>query len=148
MKAASWLFPYLGSLILAIIVQVGERLLDTTYFTDFLKDELISLIITVLAINAATLSITLGKVRELIDQHGGDFSSTRKACLNSLIEQFVLILVAILFLVLYSSPVITTPWPGTQLLFAIVFTTCFFQELWVLFDTTKSIFIVLDFGKK
>lgn len=137
-----------GSLILSGLVQVAEHFLQTTYFTDFLRGGLITIIITVLAINAATLSITLGKVRELIDQHGGDFSSTRQACMNSLIEQFVLILIATIFLIAYSSPVAVAVSPWLKPIFAAGFTACFFQELWVLFDTTRAVFIVLDYGRK
>lgn len=142
------LLPMAGSIAVSTLVQIIEHYLQTDFFTAFLRDQLITIIITVLAINAATLSITLGKVRELIDQHGGDFSVTRRACMHSLIEQFVLILLACIFLTAYSSPVATAPLPWLKSAFAVGFTACFFQELWVLFDTTKSVFVVLDYGKK
>ncbi len=144
----SLITPIGVSLLIGAGVQVAEKSLKTTFFTDFLVAQLITIIITVLAINAATLSITLGSIRDLIDKYGGTFDTTRKACMVS-ISRANCNFDRVYFLsqVAYSSPVVNGIWEHAKIFCAVIFTACFFQTIWVLFDYSKIGFLVLDFGK-
>jgi hypothetical protein len=87
------------------LCQLAQDLLVSQYFTEFLKTNLINILIALLAVNSATMGIVLTKLRELIEKHGhaGEFKETRAQFLLSVKEQVVLIATAILLLTVQGS---------------------------------------------
>ena len=102
-----------NNIIFNILLSIGagylltelQSFLGTTYLTNFLKQNLITLLVALIAINSATLSIVLTKVRELLDKSGqqGAFNSTKKQMILSVNEQVVLIVIAMLLLIVQDS---------------------------------------------
>lgn len=118
--------------------------MGSDYVYVFLKQNIVSLQIGLLAINTATLGIVLTKLRDLIE--GGvplsTFTKVKQEMLLSIKEQMALIISALSILSFESAktPQFVIPGPLLQILLI----TCFVYSLSILYDTAKSVFIVLD----
>lgn len=134
------------SLGIGFLLQILQSLLHTTYLNDFLSRDLITILIALLAINSATLGIVLTKVRDLVERHGNAqcFHSTKEHMILSIKEQIVLIVFSIIFLTVISSDVITDQ-DDLKLLLNATVTGIFSYALFVLYDTAKSVLIIIDF---
>lgn len=129
------------------LCQVVQTATQSQYLNEFLEKNLISLLIALLAINSATMGIVLTKVRELIDRNGGGadfFDSTRRQMLLSIKEQVFLIIIAAALLTLAGSqPIASTPEFKEYISTAIC--AIFAYSLWNLYDTAKSVLIIIDY---
>ena len=72
----------------AFVLQQAQILLESDYIIRFLDENLVSLLIALLAINTASLGIVLSKIREILDSKAGshDFAATKSAMLCSIKE--------------------------------------------------------------
>lgn len=126
----------------------AQDLLNSKYIINFLNQNLVSLLIALLAINSASLGIVLSKIRELIDEEkgNGDFSKTKNEMLFSIKEQIVLIFLSLILLMLNDSK-----WgashPEYKPAMEMAVITCFTYAMLILFDSARSIFVVLSFKK-
>jgi len=126
-----------------------QNLLKSTYMIDFLDENLITILIALLAINLTTLSIVLTKIRELIDKNNlpnGIFENTQKEILFSIKEQIALIFLSLLFFIFLKSE-FGKQYISIQLAAEVLITSCFVYGIMILYDTAKSIFIIIDFKK-
>lgn len=123
-----------------------QSFLGTTYLTSFLKQNLITLLVALIAINSATLSIVLTKVRELLDKSGqqGAFANTKRQMILSVNEQVVLIIVAMLLLIVQDSDFLKSHVEYVTFLNVLII-GCFVYALRILHDTAKSVFVILDY---
>lgn len=139
---------------LNILISVGagyllaqiQMFLGTSYLTTFLKQNLITLLVALIAINSATLSIVLTKIRELIDKSGqrGTFSNTKQQMILSINEQVMLIVIAMLLLIVQDSDFVKK-YADINIFLNILIIGCFIYALRVLYDTAKSVFVILDY---
>lgn len=129
---------------IALAVLFFISAIDSSYLTNFLKLNIVTIQIGLLAINAATLGVVLTKLRDLV-QSGvpvETFSLARENMLLSIKEQVWLIVSALVILSLMdakNSPIAISPFLLNMLLIA-----CFTYSLMILYDTAKSVFVVLD----
>jgi hypothetical protein len=137
------------SLGIGLIVQLGQTWLQGDYFTGFLKANLINLIAALLAINCATLGIVLTKIRDLVDRHGhaDAFNSAKRQMQLSIKEQVGLIAMAVLLLTAIDSPHVKRV-EHLPLLLNAALAAVFVYAILVLYDTAKSVFVILDFRDK
>ncbi|AXH09075.1 hypothetical protein CP960_06095 [Malaciobacter halophilus] len=143
-----------NNIIFNILLSIGagylltelQSFLGTTYLTSFLKQNLITLLVALIAINSATLSIVLTKVRELLDKSGqqGAFANTKRQMILSVNEQVVLIVVAMLLLIVQDSDFIKSHVEYVTFLNVLII-GCFVYALRILHDTAKSVFVILDY---
>lgn len=143
-----------NNIIFNILLSIGagyllaelQSFLGTTYLTNFLKQNLITLLVALIAINSATLSIVLTKVRELLDKSGqqGAFNNTKKQMILSVNEQVVLIVIAMLLLIVQDSDFIKSHVEYVTFLNVLII-GCFVYALRILHDTAKSVFVILDY---
>lgn len=143
-----------NNIIFNILLSIGagylltelQSFLGTSYLTSFLKQNLITLLVALIAINSATLSIVLTKVRELLDKSGqqGAFTNTKKQMILSVNEQVVLIVVAMLLLIVQDSDFIKSHVEYVTFLNVLII-GCFVYALRILHDTAKSVFVILDY---
>ncbi|RUR46456.1 hypothetical protein [Vreelandella populi] len=121
--------------------------LGSNFLEGFFKSNLIIILIALLAINAATLGLVLTKIRELIDNRGGGssfFISTKENMLLSIKEQIVLIVLSVLFLSLRYSEIVQSYKEAIYLIDVFILTV-FFYALYILYDTAKSIILIIDY---
>lgn len=117
--------------------------IESRYLFDFLKQNVINIQIGLLAINTATLGVVLTKLRDLVDKGMplSRFSSARGEMLLSIKEQMALIIVALIILSAESAASIPVRIPAE--LIRILLLSCFVYSLMILYDTAKSVFVVL-----
>jgi hypothetical protein len=120
--------------------------LQTTFLSDFLRGNLVAILFGLLAINAATLSVVLTKIRELMDKAGKHdaFPKTKNEMLLSIQEQVALIVISLIALMVEKSPIISDK-PNITLAIGILLPACLCYSLAVLYDTCKSVFVILEF---
>ena len=132
-----------------LLSQLLQDWLASSYFTEFLKTNLVNILIALLAVNSATMGIVLTKIRELIEKHGhGDvFEKTRTQFLLSVKEQIWLIGGAI-FLLTLSQSKHTKDLPNADLFFGSAVSGIFFYSMIILYDIAKGVLIIIDFNPK
>lgn len=132
------------------LICIAERELQTTFLTTFLRQNLLTMLVTLLAINAATLSVVLTKIRDLLDKLNTSseaFAETKLEMQRSLNEQLALIVVGAALLLIESSPRFPVL-PAAAFLLRSALCGCFVFALMILRDTIRGVFVLLDFPKK
>lgn len=129
--------------------QVLQSSLKTDYLNNFLSENLITILIALLAINSATLGIVLTKIRDLVEKHGNAqcFNTTKQQMILSIKEQVALIIFAVTFLTIVSSPIMASD-SNLKMLFDATVVAVFTYALFVLYDTAKGVLIIIDFDLK
>lgn len=133
------------SLGIACALQFTFVQIQSSFVFDFLKANITNLQIALLAVNAATLGIVLTKIRELIDKIGKReaFEATRQEMMLSIREQVSLIGVSLFILALATAK--TPPVNFPVELYQTLLLTSFVYSLLILYDTAKSVFVILDY---
>lgn len=139
-SVAKSFFVALGIACLTFYVFEG---IGSDYVVSFLRENIVSLQIGLLAINTATLGVVLTKLRDLVDKGvpASKFNAARKEMLLSIREQVALIVAALSILSVDSAKVLPFTIPSE--LTRILLITCFVYSIMVLYDTAKSVFVVL-----
>lgn len=134
------------SLGIGFVVEIINGWLSSQYLSKFFEANLITILVALLAINATTMGIVLTKIRDLIDKNGGAefFLKTRAQMLLSVKEQIGLIVIATSLLSIKSGTSISGVENMPLLLNSIV-TSTFGYALFVLYDTAKSVLIIVDY---
>lgn len=142
-----------NSFILNIFLSIGggflltelQLLLNTSIFTDFLKNNLVMLLVALIAINSATLSIVLTKIRELMDKHvNANFSATKSQMILSINEQIILIFFSIMLIIVGEASSIKSN-EHLKILVDVLICASFIYGIRILYDTAKSVFVILDY---
>jgi hypothetical protein len=133
------------SLGIACFVQFIFRRIDSDSVNMFLLSNLTNLQVALLAINAATLGIVLTKIRELIEQVGNKstFESTKSEMLVSIKEQLALIIFSLIVIAFSAAknPIFYL----SQDVYKTLLLSSFIYSLFILYDTAKSVFVILDY---
>lgn len=131
----------------AYVCQFIQSLGESQYLNEFLKGNLITLLVALLAINSATMGIVLTKIRDLIDKNGtgsDSFQATKKEMLLSIKEQIALIVSAVFLLTIGGSSFISNS-SEIQTGYWVLITGVFIYAMIVLYDTAKSVIIIIDY---
>lgn len=133
------------SLGIASLLQFIFSRIQSDFVYTFLNGNITNLQVALLALNGATLSIVLTKIRELTDKTGNKtkFEATKEEMLLSIKEQVFLIATSLLivsFATAKNPPILLSIDVYQALLLA-----SFVYSLLILYDTSKSIFIILDY---
>lgn len=135
------------SLGIGFIAELLNIWLGTKFLYGFFESSLVTILVALLAVNAATMGIVLTKIRDLVDKNGNAeaFKKTKENMLLSVKEQIGLIVLATIILSVKSSPAVQTISNMPLLLNSIV-TGIFVYALLVLYDTAKGVLIIVDFN--
>lgn len=131
--------------VIGLIVTAISHLLQSDYITKFLSENLITLLIALVAINTTTLSVVLTKIRDISDKLGGNFSRTAKEMKISIVEQVVLVVLSVITQILGTSTLIISVFPGICFVSDVVLIGIFSYALYILYDTANSVFVILNF---
>jgi hypothetical protein len=126
----------------ALIIGVSS-LLKSPFIIEFLKSNLITILIALLAINTTTGSVVMTKLREITDTTGVDFSASIRELKLSIIEQVWFIALGIILLIAMSSPVVLALHQHVEVILSILLVAVFVASLHSLYDTANSIFVIL-----
>ena len=137
------------SLGIGFITEVINVWLNSSFLHKFLEANLVTILIALLAINAATMGIVLTKVMDIVEKNNGVgiscFSKTKTQMLISIKEQIVIIVLAIALLILKNSPIVLNI-ENSELLLNSSITACFIYSLSILYDTAKGILVIINYS--
>lgn len=122
-----------------------SHVLGSTFLEEYLKANLITLLVALLAINTTTSSVVMTKLREIADATGGKFKLTIEQLRLSIYEQVVLIVIAAILLILSGSKTVIGINEWVPLIINGAVASVFVAGLYALFDTAKSIFVILRY---
>lgn len=131
---------------IGFLAEIINNWLNSTYLHKFFESNLVTILVALLAVNAATMGIVLTKIRDLADKNGGFevFKNTKLNMLLSIKEQIGLIILATIILSVRASPALQSI-ENISLLFNSIINGIFIYSLLVLYDTAKSVLIIVDF---
>ena len=120
-------------------------MVNSDFLSGFLSQNLVTLLIALVAINTTTLSVVLTKVREISDKLGGNFNRTAKEMKISIIEQVVLIVIAIIIQIIRASKILQVQFSSINFIADVILVAILSYALYILYDTANSIFVILEF---
>ena len=127
------------------VITLLSSWLGSTYLESFLSQNLITLLVALVAINTTTLSVVLTKIREILDKLGGNFTRTATEMKISIVEQIMLVVAAALVQLLGSSRVIVASVPATPIISNVVLLAIFAYAIHIVYDTANSVFVLMRF---
>jgi hypothetical protein len=133
--------------VVALITGSVSRLLRSPYLSTFLEANLILLLIALLAINTTTISVVMTKLRELSSKPE-TFKGTTAEMKWSIVEQVILIVSSIVFLLFKKSEVVLGHIPHADFALEVTLLAIFFYSIHILYDTAKSVFEIMNFEEK
>lgn len=119
--------------------------LKSDFVSEFLCDKIVLILIPLLAINIATISVIMTKLKEIVEKFGGDFNTTVNEMKISVREQLVLIGVTLLVLMLRGSDLIEGVFPYHSIVFDSIIVSALIYSLDILRDTGNTVFHILRF---
>lgn len=133
------------SVSIALFLVFIQFALKSDYLILYLKDNIITILIALLAINSATMSIILSKLRELMDKFpSSTFENTKREMILSVKEQIFLILIAATLLIIKYSKVYINSHISDIFVDTLLIAT-FIYALRILYDTATSVFVLLEY---
>lgn len=130
-------------IVIAAILTFLSNSLKSDYLFEYLSKNIITVLLTLLAINTATTGLIASKIQDfLLEYPQIKFTRAIKEMKLSLLEQIVLIAVAIITLIFKDSQIIYFECKE-QILNTILLTVLIYaiNNLW---DTGKSVFIIIE----
>lgn len=97
------IFAYL---FISLIINVVALAVKSTFITDYDGSNMITLLVTIFAINVATSNFIISKLNEFKVVSGKSFTKSFSALNSTMIEQILLILLAFVILIIRDSPII------------------------------------------
>lgn len=130
-------------IVLGIIITFLGKFLESDFLFKYLKENIIGLLLTLLAINTATLGLIASKIQDIVvDYPKFDFSSTIKEMKTSLLEQIILICTSVITLLLLDSNKIDFAYKTD--IGNVILTTVLIYSVTILWDTGKAVFVVIE----
>lgn len=130
-------------IVVAFILCLLSKYLKSDFLFKYLIDNIIGLLLTLLAINTATLGLIASKIQDMLEKHPKmSFKNTTKQMKFSLTEQVILIIVSVISLVVLDSKIITFQFK--ELLLNTVLVSVLIYSVNILWDTGKAVFVIID----
>jgi len=130
-------------LIIAFIICIISKYLKSEFLLKYLSENIIGLLLTLLAINTATLGLIASKIQDMLSKYPKmSFKKTTKEMKFSLTEQVVLIIVSVIALIILNSSLIQFDYK--ELVFNTILVGVLIYSISILWDTGKAVFIIID----
>lgn len=134
--------------VVAIGIQWFSSLIESSFFSDFLERDLITLLIALLAINVTTISVIISKMQELAGQGRLDQTRVIDEMQFSIVEQIALLVLASLLLVIKKSFWLASNATDLASKIEISLIATLVYAIWILFNTGSSIFVIARIENK
>lgn len=109
----------------------------------YLRNNIVGLLLTLLAINTATSGLIASKMQDLVSNFPEfNFRDTIKQMKLSLLEQIVLIMLSVISLIIQGSQIIKFSHKDFTL--DVVLVTIMVYSIAILWDTGKAVFVVIE----
>lgn len=134
-------------LVIAFFTNLTSHLIGTDFLMAYLKSNLTTVQLGLLAINTATCGLVVSKLQEIKEKHVGiNIQPITKQLLLSLKEQIVLIIIGVMLMLLIDSNLFNQLSYCEYIKFGLetLLITVFVNSVQVLWDTGKSVFVLTD----
>ncbi|PKN16531.1 MAG: hypothetical protein CVU66_00575 [Deltaproteobacteria bacterium HGW-Deltaproteobacteria-23] len=121
-----------------------NKAIHSDFIITFLKKDLITILIALLAINATTSGLILTGLKSIVERHACDFSLTIKELKASITEQLAFIIIAVAVMSVMESTWYRSTSDYVNYIFEVSLTSVFVAALSNLYDTASAIFILVD----
>lgn len=129
--------------VIGIIIAFLGNFLESDFLFIYLQNNIIGLLLTLLAINTATLGLIASKIQDIVVEYPEfNFSSTIKEMKLSLLEQIILICTSVITLLLLDSNKINFLYKND--IGNVILTTVLIYSVTILWDTGKAVFVVIE----
>jgi hypothetical protein len=132
-------------LVTALVIKCGSHFIKSSFLGTFLDSNVITILVTLLAINTTTMSVLLTKLKEISDKTGKSFTNTIPSLKHSRYEQIGLIILSLIFLILKKSDIVINSISHSSAICDVILTTAFIGGIYNLYDTGKSIFMIMEY---
>lgn len=130
-------------IILAFGICLIAKYLKSEFLFEYLIENIIGLLLTLLAINTATLGLIASKIQDMLEKHPKiSFKRTTEEMKFSLIEQIVLIIVSVVSLIVFKSDIIQFEFK--DILFNTILVSVLIYSISILWDTGNGVFVIID----
>lgn len=130
-------------LVLSIVATVFCYWLESSFLFDYLQNNIIGLLITLLAINTATSGLVASKMQDLkLQKPEIDLKEPIKQMKLSLVEQIILIAVSIIFMTILNSSLVNFDYKEHLFNGGLIFVLIY--ALAILMDTGKAVFTMIE----
>lgn len=130
-------------IVLATIVTLFSNFLESKFLFDYLKNNIIGLLLTLLAINTATLGLIASKIQDITVQFPKfDFSNTIYEMKTSLLEQIILISLSIITSIFLDSCKVCFDYKIE--ICNIILVAILIYSINILWDTGKAVFVIIE----
>ena len=128
---------------ISILLEIILITIESNYLSVFLKANILTILLTLLAINTATLGLIATKIHEILSKYPKlNFDKTIKEMHFSLKEQVFLIILSICVLVIDCSKIVN--FVHKELILNALLYAVFFFSIYILWDTGKAVFILIN----
>lgn len=130
-------------IVIATVISLLGIGLESKFLFTYLQQNIIGLLLTLLAINTATLGLIASKIQDIVVKYPKmNFSITIKEMKKSLLEQIILIVVSIITLLLMDSTKII--YEFKDIIGNTILTTVLIYAVNILWDTGKAVFVIIE----
>lgn len=131
------------SFVISLILYLIQYFIGVYFMGDFMRSNLLNILITLMAINTATVAVILSKLYEISKQYNqrinDSFKNTKAQLLLSVREQVTLIGIALILSILSKK----SSWTFEPLLInaglEVLLSTVFIYSLFILYDTAVAV---------
>lgn len=127
---------------IAVILVIVSSIVGSPFLHDFIQEDLTALLLTLLAINTATSSVISSKIEDLSQRYDYKFINSHRSMKHALIEQIVLIVIAVLVLIISNGKMLCK-WPYVRFVSDVVLTTVLVYSIEILRDTGVAMFNIV-----
>lgn len=139
----------LGKNLIVCLVAAGgvywvSNQLGSTFIIDWLNDNILTVLLALIAVNIASIGVTASRLYDLKGKHGGNLARTAASLRRSILEQIGALGFALIAGTAKTSSLLQQQWQYTNDAANIMLIGVFVWSIWVLYDTTNSILILLE----
>lgn len=143
MKRLKKSIPTLAVLILiSLCVNWLSNWLQSDFIANFFEEDLLTILIALLAINLTTIGVIMAKMQDMAGQGKLDYSGVITEMKMSIREQVGLVATTFLLLIFNESRLIAAIWEDFDNLNQFFLIFMFLWAIWILYSTGEGIFII------
>lgn len=131
----------------AVAITCLSNLIQSTFIKTFIVDDLVTVLVTIFAINTATNSLLIDDLSKLSKSTNQKFSNSYKEIKVSIYEQIILIGMSVVFLICRESALLKD-YMNNELIFDTLCLAAFIYAIDILRDTALAVFNLIEFRNK
>jgi hypothetical protein len=130
-------------LVISYLTCLGAYYVNSSSLFTYLRENIIGLLLTLLAINTATLGLIASKMQDLLkDFPTFSFRDSISQMKLSLLEQIILIVSSVIIIIVHGSKMIL--FPHKYFTMDVLLVTIMVYSIAILWDTGKAVFVVIE----